>query len=52
MTVGLGGWMAVCFGVDGSIWWVDDTPHPRHSGRRSGTHLAMDGSWVYGAMGG
>jgi hypothetical protein len=27
-------------------------PHRRHSGLRSGTHLARDGSLVYGATGG
>ena len=40
------GWMT------GAFWGRMTTPNLRHSGRRSGIHLAMDGSLVYGATGG
>ena len=44
MTIFFGGGWRYLFGGG----WP---PHLRHSGRRSGTHLARDGSWVWGATG-
>jgi hypothetical protein len=53
MTISFWGGMTVFWGGDGRIMRLgeDDAPHIRHSGLRSGIHLARDGSLVYGTTG-